>query len=475
VGTRSPGTTGASSTLRPSTLRPSTLRPSTLRPSTPRLAMTGTGKGPRRRRPPDEASAIDSGPDSGGLAAPGGTNLFVTLGIATQPEVDGVVTTAVDRFFGIGTGEADVPIVASGYRCYYELPQDPTLAFIWAPDSNDIRSEGMSYGMMMAVQMDMQTQFDRLWNFAKKYMQYPSDTSTTAWKYYFRWKGTVTVPTDGGSAWTITFGPTTVPAPDGDQYFAAALYLADQRWGSDGDVDYKQEADNITSAMLHNVATSDGRYPIVNPAADMVVFVPSGVSDGFTDPSYHLPAFYELFAADGPPGDAAAWKSIAASSRSFLVGAANPTTGLHSDYATFQGVPTNATAGDGHEQFKYDAWRVVMNMAADYVYFSGDPRMQAQVQKYHSFFQAYLGANNVTESLFHVDGTSATGGSSTALTGTLAVGSLATASSDADRTRYVQNLWNVAQQSGTYRYYQEDLYLLSLLYVSGTFRYSYAR
>jgi hypothetical protein len=37
----------------------------------------------------------------------------------------------------------------------------------------------------------------------------------------------------------------------------------------------------------------------------------------------------------------------------------------------------------------------------------------------------------------------------------------------------VQNLWNVTQQSGTYRYYQEDLYLLSLLYVSGTFRFSF--
>ena len=49
------------------------------------------------------------------------------------------------------------------------------MAFIWAADSDDVRSEGMSYGMMIAVQMNLQPQFDRLWKFAKTYMQFPSD------------------------------------------------------------------------------------------------------------------------------------------------------------------------------------------------------------------------------------------------------------------------------------------------------------
>jgi oligosaccharide reducing-end xylanase len=410
-----------------------------------------------------------TGGTGGNSGALGSANLFTSLIGQASADVDSKVTTAVNRFFGIGTGEPATPTAATGYRCYYELPQDGTMAFIWAPDSNDIRSEGMSYGMMIAVQMNLHDQFDRLWKFAKTYLQYSSTTGTTAWKYYFRWQGTV--DTSNASSWTITYGATTVPAPDGDQYFAAALYLADRRWGSAGTINYKAEADNITGAMLHNVATSDSRYPLISTTENMVVFVPYGDSNAFTDPSYHLPAFYELFALYGPSADSAQWKSLAATSRTFMVSSANASTGLHPDYATFAGAPTTAASGDGHDQFKYDAWRVVMNMAVDYAWFSTDARLETQVEKYQTFFSNYLGTNNVTQSLFYVDGTNPSGGGSTALTGTLAVGSLASGASN--RSTYVSNLWGIAQQSGTYRYYQECLYLLSLLHVSGNFNYAW--
>lgn len=212
------------------------------------------------------------------------TNLFTSLSGKTQQEVDAKVKTAVDRFFGIGTGEPNTPTVGSGYRCYYELPNDPSMAFIWAADSNDIRSEGMSYGMMIAVQMDLHAEFDKLWKFAKKYMQYPADTGPAAWKYYFRWQGTV-------SGSDVTFGATTVPAPDGDEYFAAALYLADKRWGSAGSVSYKQEADNISAALLHNAATADNRYPIFHTTENMVVFVRMAGRTASRIPATICPAF----------------------------------------------------------------------------------------------------------------------------------------------------------------------------------------
>jgi len=57
------------------------------------------------------------------------------------------------------------------------------------------------------------------------------------------------------------------------------------------------------------------------------------------------------------------------------------------------------------------------------------------------------------------------------LTGTLAAGALA--SGAANRSTFVGNLWGVAQQSGTYRYYQECLYLLALLAVSGSYCYQF--
>ena len=122
----------------------------------------------------------------------------------------------------------------------------------------------------------------------------------------------------------------------------------------------------------------------------MPVFYPQGASANFTDPSYHLPAFYELFAANGPSADATKWRSVASTSRGFFVTSANATTGLHPDYATFAGAPTTAAANDGHDAFAYDAWRVVMNMAVDYVWGSGDSREKTQIEKLHTFFNAYL-------------------------------------------------------------------------------------
>jgi len=415
------------------------------------------------------ASSGGSGNGGAGVGGSGGSamqpdNLFGSVSGKTQPEIDEKVTTAINRYFGIGTGEPTTPTVASGYRCYYELPNDASMAFIWAADSNDIRSEGMSYGMMIAVQANLHDEFDKLWKFAKTYMQYPADTATTAWKYYFRWQGTV-------SGSTVTFAPTTVPAPDGDEYFAAALYLADLRWGSAGTVNYRQEADNVSTAMLHNAATGDGRNPIIHATQNMVVFVPYGASNEFTDPSYHLPAFYELFAQRGPAADADKWKSIATTSREYLAKSAHATTGLHPDYATFAGAPTTGSAGDGHDQFKYDAWRVVMNMSLDYAWVSQSAALKTQVEKYHAFFANNLGTNNVSNALFAVDGSNPSGGGSTALTATLAAGALA--SSAANRKTYVDNLWNVAQQSGQYRYYQESVYLLGLLAVAGKYHLAF--
>ena len=70
------------------------------------------------------------------------------------------------------------------YRFYY-AGNNQSMAYILSVDSNDVRSEGMSYGMMIAVQLDKQKEFDALFAWAQKYMQHndPSDA-----RYgYFAW------------------------------------------------------------------------------------------------------------------------------------------------------------------------------------------------------------------------------------------------------------------------------------------------
>ncbi|MEY2932856.1 MAG: hypothetical protein RL033_3605, partial [Pseudomonadota bacterium] len=309
--------------------------------------------------------------------------------------------------------------------------------------------------------------------FSKTYLQYPADSDIGAWRSYFRWQGTVNAADPAN--WAVSYMPTTVPAPDGEEYFAAALLLAHRRWGSDGAVNYLAEGQAVAAAMLHNQASAM-RFPIIHQMQNMVTFVPNGNSNGFSDPSYHLPGFYELYARDGAAADAEKWRSVAETSRAFLVASANAATGLHPDYANFTGVPNAGGNNQEHDDFRFDAWRVVMNMAMDYAWFGQDLRMRAQVERYQEFFSTRLTESNVMASLFVVDGSTPTGpngggGGSTALTATLAAGSLA--SGHTARPRFVTALWNVSQQQGQYRYYQEGVYLLGLLHAAGKFNHSW--
>ena len=106
-----------------------------------------------------------------------------------------------------------------------------------------------------------------------------------------------------------------VPASDGEEYFATALLMAAGRWGNgQGLYDYNAQAQALLTAMLHKalVDGKDGVRPIFSPTHGQVVFVPVGNAADFSDPSYHLPAFYEIWArrADKPE-DRRRWREIA--------------------------------------------------------------------------------------------------------------------------------------------------------------------
>ena len=464
-----PGDPGATGT--PPTEAPGDLPLDGVTPPDPGQTPTAQDPGTPGEQPqqpgeqPGEQPAVAADPDR---PTRGTSNLFTDLLGIPVGEVDAKVRTAVDRVFGIGTNEPMYPMDQNnGYRLYYELPQDPSKAFIWGVDGDDVRSEGQSYGMMIAVQMNMQEQFDKLWKFAKENMQITGGV----WNRYFNWQGLVN---ENGNTVTVNFN-NSGPAPDGDEYFAAALFLADRRWGSNGAVNYEAEADAIASAMLNNTSNND-QTAIINPQSNMVVFYPRGASAQHSDPSYHLPAFYEIFAQDGNPADANRWRQIAEVSRQYFVTSANATTGLHPDYAAFGGAPVNGGGGDPHDHFRYDAWRVPMNMAIDYAWTGADQRFTTQVDKYHAFFanNGFVGADNVTQALFQLNGqlSGDGGGSSTALTQTL--GSAALATTNAARVQFVENAWNVYQQTGLYRYYQQCVYLLGLLATSGWYGYEWA-
>jgi oligosaccharide reducing-end xylanase len=332
-------------------------------------------------------------------------------------------------------------------RVYYPAGDD--MAYMEDIGNGDVRSEGMSYGMMIAVQLDHKEEFDRLWKWTKTYM-YQEDGP---YQGYFAWHCT----TDGEKL-------DANPASDGEEWFVTALFFAAARWGNgEGIYDYQAEANAILHTMLHKNDEDTGLATnMFDPETKQVVFVPRGRDSTYTDPSYHLPHYYELWAAWAAE-DNDFWADAAQVSRDFFHDAADPGTGLMADYAHFDGTPRE---GNEHEDFRYDAWRTLAHVALDYAWFGVDPWQVERSNRVLSFL-ASQGMEDYP-SLYTVDGEPLGGGHSTGLVAMAGAAALA-----ADREigePFVQALWDQPIPRGTWRYYDGLLYLLALLYAGGQFQ-----
>lgn len=333
----------------------------------------------------------------------------------------------------------------------------------WA--NRDVRTEGMSYGMMIAVQVDKKAEFDAIWNWAKTYM-YVSDPKAPSYQF-FAWS----CKTDGTHN-------SEGAAPDGESYFAMALLFASNRWGDGkGIYDYHAEANELLTAMVHRAVISAssprGTHtvgPMMNPDPPMILFVPDISPQMFTDPSYHLPAFYELWSRWGPKEDRTFWARAAGTSRDFFKKATNPETALAPDYANFDGTP-HKSAFSQSDKFAYDAWRTASNWAVDWSWWHKSPTEQELSDRIQRFFVSQ--GVDTYGPVYALDGkgVSSKPGQTppTGLVGTNAVTGLA--ATDRERARkFTEALWNAQVPSGQYRYYDGMLYLMSLLHASGEFR-----
>jgi endo-1,4-beta-D-glucanase Y len=332
-------------------------------------------------------------------------------------------------------------------------------AYILDVNNADVRSEGMSYGMMIAVQMDRKAEFDALWNWAKTYMQYRSGPR----EGYFRWQCLPSgCPKDA------------VPASDGEEYIVTALFFAAHRWGNgQGIYDYEAEANRILDVMLHkedmNGGVVENVHNMFDRAQKQVVFVPIGPGAGFTDPSYHLPAFYELWArwAKGWQGrqaeDRQFWRDAAARSRLLFVQTAHPLTGLSPDYAEFDGRPKDMY---GHGDFRFDAFRVAVNRAVDHAWWAADANEIALTDWQQAFFAGQGMKRYVQE--YRLDGTPLSKTRSSGLIASNGAASLA--ASDPRAWQFVAALWALQPPKGRYRYYNGLLEYMAFLHASGRFR-----
>jgi oligosaccharide reducing-end xylanase len=91
-------------------------------------------------------------------------------------------------------------------RVYFEVGD--SMAYISDIKNNDVRTEGMSYGMMIATQFDRKDIFDRLWRWSVKYMQHREG------------------PREGYFAWSCQLDGarnSQGPASDGEFYYVPLL------------------------------------------------------------------------------------------------------------------------------------------------------------------------------------------------------------------------------------------------------------
>jgi oligosaccharide reducing-end xylanase len=394
-------------------------------------------------------------------------------------------------------------------RLYFETGANANgpLAYITDWANNDARTEGMSYGMMIAVELDKKREFDALWNWSNTYMLITDANNPSVG--YFAWS----MNTDGSPR-------STGPAPDGEEYFVMALYFAANRWGNgQGIYNYKEQADKILRGMRHHpvltatspfrihpgdppflppihpwpspnnsarqkaVASANGAAqptptppppqaprtesigPMVEESYFMIRFIPNE-DYRVTDASYHLPAFYELWSRWGPPEDRAFWAEAADVSRDFFTKVTGPETGLTPDRNNFDG---SAVIGRNGKPitFDYDSWRSVSNWSVDYSWWHKDPRQVILSDRLQKFLVTQ-GINTFADR-YTLDGQALSARHSPGMLATAAVGSLAATPGSVSKS-FVEALWNTPIPSGEQRYYDGLLYLMSLMHCSANFR-----
>lgn len=343
-----------------------------------------------------------------------------------------------------------------GEKLYYPVGDD--MAYIVDTGNNDARTEGMSYGMMICVQLDMKEEFDRLWKWAKTYMWMDKGDN----EGYFAWS----CATDGSKN-------ADGPAPDGEEFFAMSLFFASHRWGDgEGIFEYSKEAEILLDACIHKGQNGRPGCAMWNRENHQILFVPG--SD-FTDPSYHLPHFYELFALWAKEEDREFWKQAAKSSREYLAKACHPVTGFCAEYAEFDGTPMSRKlpwTDDRHDWFFSDSYRTVANIGLDYEWFGEDNGQRAAADR----IQEYLISDMRKDSyhVYEIDGKIAeeTPLHPVAITATIAQASLAAgnAACNAYTKEWVECFWKLQLRTGERRYYDNCLYFFAFLALSGNYR-----
>ena len=328
-------------------------------------------------------------------------------------------------------------------------------------DHNTV-SEAQGYGMLIMVMMEEQfdiktkTFFDGMFRYAK---DHPSDRNDSfmVWRQFRQEDGTMKDDKNGQFTGSAT---------DGDMDIAYALLLADQLWGSDGNIHYKQEAIWIINALMDSVVNHD----------EWTLKLGDWVKDD--DPKYgtssrtsdwmvgHIAAFYDV------TGDER-WKKVLDTMIELTMSIQDhfsPETGLLPEFVWKQEgewvpVDSNFLEGEKDPYYSYNASRVPWRLAAGY-FFTKDKEVKHQLEKINSWIIEETQSNpSSIKAGYDLDGHPLVSYSDIAFIAPFA----ASASIDAENQEWLNLLWEkMTEELGsneTSKYYSDSIRLLVMLFM----------
>jgi len=243
-----------------------------------------------------------------------------------------------------------------------------------------------------------------------------------------------------------------------------ALIFANDRWGSTaGTIDYAADALALFHTLRHkeddNGGIVDGVTNMFDTIAELPLDVPNVSAAGVTRPSLVMPGYYDLWAqADAD----ATWTTAATNGRAFWQAAANSTTGLTPVRSGFDGTPVAGAA-----TFQPEGYRTQINVVIDQLWTGGSAWDVTESNRLLAFFSSQ-GINSYGTS-YSLDGTMDLN-SVHEPSLVVANGITGLASTNTDRSSYVDAIWNMEPPSGNGRYYSGILYMISVLILGGQFQ-----
>lgn len=222
-------------------------------------------------------------------------------------------------------------------------------------DSGSVVSEGIAYGLLLAVGFDDRALFDGL-------LQYYDDHVDELG--LMNWATGVCDPPGDNAAHAAT---------DGDLDAAMALVQAGVRWPDGG---YLERAEAMAGLILmHEVVDCDGRLTLK----------PGDVWGGCEDmsgetrinPSYFAPGYYRVFAARFA-AQATEWQALLEGTYELYPVLQERMDGLVPDWSDYDGADWFGS------DYWYDACRTPWRLAVDYA-FSGDERARTALSSFSSW------------------------------------------------------------------------------------------